>query len=220
MSSRDWVVEQLRKDKHVVAPVGANGLIVSRPRRPDAVAYCCERSMIKIVTTEVVSQALHELPHTRMIVAFRNGQQIHTDTYEFASACGVAIGTLGNLNGALRTCDDIGTYQDREEAYVRRRMTSSRAVTHVLRKGHSAWVLERPGRLRSLTILTSDAYEVTDLEFTNALNQYPTLDPDAFIATSPIVQGFSDRVSATARDVGIKLLTMNDFVRTLRAPWT
>ncbi|UJW32707.1 hypothetical protein L3Q67_02635 [Saccharothrix sp. AJ9571] len=219
MNSRDWVVQQLREDEHVVVPIGDNGLAVSRPGRPDAVAYCCERSTIKIVTTAVVARALIDLPQTQMVLVFLS-QQIHTDTYEFAGDHGLAIGTLGNLHGALHSCDNIGTYQDREEAYVRRRMASLRAVTRVRRKGHSAWVLERPGKLRSITIVTSDAYEVTDLEFTNALNQYSTLAPDAFVATSPIVRGFSDRVSATARDAGIKLLTMNDFVRTLREPWT
>lgn len=220
MNSRDWIVEQLRKDKRVVTPIGINGLSVSRPGRPDAVAYCCERSTITIVTNDTVRRALHELSQTRMIVIFPSSQEIHPDTYEFVRDRRLAIGTLGGLNGALYECNDIGTYQHGEEKYVRNRLNNSRSVTRVLRKGHRAWVLERSGGLRSLTIITNEEYEVTDFDFIDTLNQYPHLDPDAVVATSPNLQGFSDRVSETARDAGITLVSMNNFVRMLHLPWT
>jgi hypothetical protein len=155
-----------------------------------------------------------------MIIVFLSSQEIHPDTYEFVREHRLAIGTLGDLHGALHACNDIGTYQHGEEKYVRSRMGNSPSVTRVLRKGHSAWMLERSGGLRSLTIITNDSYEVTDLEFTNALNQYPTLDLDAVVATSPNLRGFSNRVSETARDAGVKLLAINNFVRMLHQPWT
>lgn len=224
MSSRDWVVQQIRKDprrrvdKRVVAAVGDNGLIVTCPGRPDAVAYCCERSTVTVVTTDVIAGALHELPQTQMIIIFPSSQNIHPETYEFVRERRLSIGSLAGLNSALHQCHDIGTYLEREEKYVRDRIARSPAITRVLRKGPSLWVLERSRRLRSLTIATSDAYEVTDHAFTDAVNQHTTLD--AYVATSPNVQGFSNRVAETARDTGIKLLTMNDFVRTLSQPWT
>ena len=224
MNSRDWVVQQIRTDpqrsidKRVVAPIGDNGLVVTRPGRPDAVAYCCERSTIEVITTAVVVRALHELPQTQMIIIFPSSQDIHAGTYEFVRERRLAIGSLNDLNSALHECNDIGTYEEREAKYVRNRITRPPAVTRVLRKGHNLWVLKRSGGLRSLTIVTSEAYEVTDHAFTNAVIQHPALD--AYIATSPNVQGFSNRVSASARDTGVKLLTMNEFVRTLRQPWT
>ncbi|KFU75414.1 hypothetical protein SAMN04489729_6992 [Amycolatopsis lurida] len=220
MNSRDWVVQKLRDDKRVVTPVSDHGLVVTRPGRPNAVAYCCDRSTIRDIDANVVFRVLHELPQTQMIITFLSSQLSYPDAYDLTSKRGIYIGTFGDLNGALHDRDDIGTYQHREEKYLRTRMSTSRAVTRVLRKGHRAWLLQRLGRLRPLTIITSDEYEVTDRDFTTALDQHPTLAPDAFIATSPNAQGFSDRVSATARDAGIKLLTMNDFVRTLREPWT
>ncbi|WP_216215715.1 hypothetical protein [Amycolatopsis aidingensis] len=220
MTVRDWVISEFRKDGRVIEPVGEHGVVASRTGRPDAVAYCCETTTITTVTAQVVSQALYEVPDTKMIIVFLSRQLVDPDAYDHARERGVCLDTFGGFITAVDDYDDISRYRHREEKYLRRRLAATRAVTTVLRKGHRAWRLERVDGLRPLTIITDDKYETTDHEVTTALNRYPKLTPDAFVNTNPSTRGFSGRVVATTRNAGIRLLTLPDFLDAIRHPWT
>jgi hypothetical protein len=229
MTARDWVIAQLQKDSDFIwdrgnirriEPVGDHGLIVTRAGRPAAVAFCCEPSSTPTVTASVVAQALNDLRGARMVVVFLSRQLVDPEAYDLARQRGITIETFGGLTSAIMDWDDIAEYQHREEEYLRRRLTRASGVTSVIRKGHRAWLLERPTGLRPLTIITNDVYEVTDLGFTAAINQYPRLNPDAFVATNPSTSGFGGRVTESAQRAGIALLTLNGFLGTIRQPWT
>lgn len=217
MTVRDWVINEFRNDGRVIEPIGDHGVVVPRAGQSDAVAYCCEYST---VTASVVAQALWELPESQMVMVFLTRQLVDPDAYDLARERGVCLDTFGGFTTAVEDLDDISRYQHREERYLRRRMASTRAITAVIRQGHRAWLLERAHGLRPLTIITDDHYELTDLEFTRAMDQYPKIAPDAFVATNPSTGGFGDRVAASARNAGIELHTLASFLDAVRQPWT
>jgi hypothetical protein len=215
------MIRELRKDGLTVAPVSDHGVVVTRPGRPDAVAYCCEFTTTATVTAQTVADALHELPDAKMIIVFPSRQLVDPEAYDLARECGVCLDTFGGFSTAINDYDDIACYQHREEKYLRGScFTRTRGVASVLRKGHRAWLLERTNGLRPLTVVTNDQYEITAHQLVAELEQYPELAPDAFVGTNPSTSGFSSRVIETTQDAGIRLFTMKEFLRTLREPWT
>lgn len=218
MIIRDWVVVQLRKDARVVEAVGAHGVKVLRPGRPDAVGYCVEPDSVNPFTADALQDAVNELPDVGMVIVTR--RLVDPDVYERARELKICVDTFGGFTSALDDLDDISEYVHREEVYIRRRLLATRAVTSVIRRGHRAWELQRISGLRPLTIVTNDRYELTDYEFTTVLNQYPKLDLDAFAITNPSARGFGDRAVASARQAGVALCLLDEFIAEIRKPWT
>jgi hypothetical protein len=110
--------------------------------------------------------------------------------YDRARELDVCVDTFGGFDRAIGEFDDISKYVHPEEIYIRKRMAATRVVTSVTRRGHRAWELTCINKLRPLTIVTHDRYELTDDGFTEILNLYPKLDLDALVITNPSAQGF------------------------------
>jgi hypothetical protein len=211
-------MRQLRNDCEVAEAIGEHGVKVLRPGRPDAVAYCVEPDSVNPFTADALRDAIDELPQAGMVIVTRRSTD--PDVYDRAGELGVCVDTFGGFSRALLEFDDISQYFHPEEAYIRRRMLVTKAVTSVTRRGHRAWQLDRINGLRTLTIVTHDRYELTDDGFIEILNQYPKLDLDALVITNPSAEGFGDRVVKSAQQAGVPLYTLNDFVYEIRMPWT
>lgn len=218
MSIRDWVVVQLRKGGREVGVVGEHGVRVVRPNRPDAVAFCVEPDSMSPFTIDALQNAVDELPQAGMVIVTR--RIVDPEVYDRARDLKVCVDTFGGFDRALGEFDDISQYVHPEETYLRKRMTATRAVTLVTRRGHRAWELERSNRLRQLMIVTHDRYELTDDGFIEIFNQYPMLNLDALVITNPAARGFGARVVRSAQRAGIPLYTLNDFIDEIRKPWT
>jgi hypothetical protein len=218
MSIRAWVIGQLHKRSRVVEAVGEHGVKVVRLGRPDAVAYCVEPDSVNPFTVDALDDAVKELPQTGMVIVTRRG--VDPEVYDRARKLEVCVDTFGGFDRAIGEFDDISKYVHSEEIYIRKRMAATRVVTSVTRRGHRAWELTRINKLRPLTIVTHDRYELTDDGFTEILNLYPKLDLDALVITNPSAQGFGDRVAKSARHAGVPLYTLNDFIDEIRMPWS
>jgi hypothetical protein len=217
MSIRDWVVAQLRKDAWSVEAVSVHGVAVQRQVRPPAVAFCLEPDPVNPVSTSTLDAAVSELPQAGMIIVTRRivAPDVHTRARELR----VCVDTFGGFTRALRQFDDISEYVHPEEAYLRRRVAATRAVTSMSRRGHRAWELERVDGLRRLTIVTHEPYELTDDQFSEILSQYPSLTLDALVITNPAAQGFGSRVAKSAQNARVPLFTLDDFISDIRKPW-
>jgi len=224
MTIQNWVIGQLVKSVRfngwpgiTVEPIGEHGVKALRPGRPDAVGYCVEPDNVNQFTVRVLEEAVSELPQTGMIIVTR--RVVDPEVYQRAPELGVCVDTFGGFTRAVGTFDDVSRYLHTEETYFRKRMSFTRVVTSVIRRGHRAWELKRANRLRSLTVVTHERYELTDDEFAMLLNQYPMLPLDALVITNSAAQGFGDRVVKSSQQVGVPLFTLDDFVSQIRAPW-
>ncbi|SES43476.1 hypothetical protein [Lentzea albida] len=218
MSIRDWMIGKLREDSKQVEPLGDHGLLVRRPARPDAVAYCVEPDSQTPFTAAALRAAIGEQPGTRMVIVTR--RLVDPDVYEEARRLDVAVETFGGFRRAVDDCDDISRYTHRDEDYLHRRLYATRAVKELRRCGHRAWQIIRHDPLAPLTIVIHDRYELTDDDFGRVLADYPKLDLDAFVITNPSAQGFGTRVVNSARRAGVPICTLEDFLHKIREPWT
>lgn len=225
MTIRDWIVKQLREQDDFggrskiksVEALGAHGLKVERAGLANAFAFCVEQGAGTSFSVEELDDALRELPAAQMVVVTRRG--VAPGVYARAAELGVCVDTFGGFGRALQDFDDISKYIHPEEKYIRRRLAATRVVTSVDRIGHRAWQLTRNGDLRPLSIVTIDKYELTDEEFGAVIDQYPDLTPDALVVTNPSAQGFGERVVKSAKQTGIPLFKIDDFVSNIREPW-
>lgn len=169
MTIRSWILEQLQKDvdfdrrRITVEPVGEHGVRAVRPGRRDAVGYCVEPDRVNPFTVHALKGAVSELPATGMVVVTR--RVVDPEVYQCAPDLGVCVDTFGGFTRAIHGFDDISEYVHPEESYFRRRMSFTRAVTSVIRRGHRAWELRRVNGLRPLTVVSHERYELTDDEF-------------------------------------------------------
>jgi hypothetical protein len=145
---------------------------------------------------------------------------IDPEVYDRALELGVCADTFGGFSRAAKDLDHVEDYVHREQTYIEKRLTATRAVTSMARRGHRAWVVYRISELRPLTIATHEPYELTDDQLTEILNQYPKLSLDALVITNPAAQGFGARVARSAQHAGVPLFTLNDFIADIRKPWT
>jgi hypothetical protein len=225
MTIRKWVLNQLNENIRGlyrrgvrVEAVGEHGVKVLRQGRPDAVGYCVEPDSVDPFTVQALEDAMNELPQTGMVIVTR--RIVDPDVYQRAPVLGVCVDTFGGFIRAMDDFDDISEYVHPEESYFRRRLSFTRAVTSLTRRGHRAWELQRINQLRPLTVVTHDRYELTDDGFAEILNQYPKLDLDALVITNSAAQGFGDRVVQSSQRAGVPLYTLNEFIAKIRDPWT
>lgn len=226
MSIQTWIIEKLkedntsahsRKSRTTVQAMGKHGVRVIRPGQQDAVGYCVDPDPNPF-TVEMLEEAIEELPGARMVIVTR--RVVDPDVYSRSSELGACVDTFGGFSRAITSLDDISDYVHPEETYFRKRMQSTRAVISVNRQGYRAWELRRINRLRSLTVVTHDRYELTDASFAEVLDQYPKLDIDALVVTNPSARGFGARVVTSSRNAGVPLYKLDDFISKVRDPWT
>ncbi|WP_416873610.1 hypothetical protein [Kitasatospora sp. SC0581] len=221
MSIRSWVIKQLQKEFHSshssIQSIGENGVRVTRLGRPDATGYCVEPDGSPF-TAPMLDEAIAELPEVGMVIVTR--RVVDADVYSRALELGVCVETFGGFSRAVTFLDDISSYMHPEEEYFRRRISRTRIVSSVSRRGHRAWELQRINGLRPLTVVTHDRYELTDEGFAGVLDQYPGIDIDALVITNPSAQGFGKRVVTSAREANIPLYKLDDFIGKIRERWT
>ncbi|MFG1606050.1 hypothetical protein [Actinoplanes sp. NPDC049265] len=198
--------------------IGSQGVLVRRPGKSDAVGYCAEPSARNDFDIEELESAVKNIPRLGMIIITRRA--VAPDVYDRASELGVCVDTFGGFVRAIASFDDVSQYVHPDESYVRKRLLSTRIVSRLNRRGHRAWEIERQKGLRSLTIVTHERYELTDDDFTTLLNQHLKIDIDALVITNTNARGFGERVTRNARQVGIPIFTLDQFIGEIRAPWT
>lgn len=217
MSVRSWIIKQLAESGETVRTVGDCGLVVTRVGRSEATGYVVEPDRLPF-TVSMLELAIEDLPEVGMVIVTR--RPVEPDVHSRALELGVCVDTFGGFNRAITFLDDISDYVHPEEVYFRKRMSYTRVVSSVTRRGHRAWELSRTNGLRALTVVTHDRYELTDEGFSGILDEYPNVDIDALVITNPSAQGFGKRVVTSARAVNVPLCTLGDFASKIRDRWT
>jgi hypothetical protein len=197
--------------------LGAHGLRVARRTRPDALIYCAGLRQHETFGLEDLDRALGELCGVQFVVVVPT--RIAHAVYPRADELRLCVDGFGELAAALRDDDDVSLHRRREHAYVMRRLGARKMVRSVRRRGLSAYEIER-SNLPSLTIVTSEEYELTADGVYSLLESYAGLDVAAVAITNPNVRGLStDALRAGARS-GVRVLLFGDLLDALGERWT
>lgn len=218
MSIRDWVrakiLEELAFD---VDPDGRHGLTVRRGALPTARVYCPEPSENDLFTPDDLEAARQEIPQVQFVVLVR--RRAAGDIYITADEVGIGIGGLSRLRNALARHEHIGIYQTAEERFVKNRLDLNRHVNSFRRRGATVYEIMRARNLSTVTIATSQRYELTADETYELLAQNRSVHLDALVTTNPNAVGFSIPTLDASRHAGIRLLTFSEFLNSLGEPW-
>jgi hypothetical protein len=224
-NSRAWVIRKLREESardggsSDPSPnvVGAHGLRVVRNARPDALVYCAGLRQDETFGLEDLDRALSELRGVQFVVVVPT--RIAHAVYVRAEELGLCVDGFAELAAALRDDDDVSRHRRREQAYVMRRLGARKVVRSVSRRGLSAYEIER-SNLPSLTIVTSDDYELTADSVYSLLETYSSLDVDAVAITNPNVRGLSSDSLRAGERAGVRVLLFGDLLDALGERWT
>jgi len=142
------------------------------------------------------------------------------DVYPDAYERHIAVGRFGELRSALEEARDISQFVGRERSYVQKRLDTNRSVRTWHRVGENAyWITRTAVTPTGLTIATFDKYEATADQIHSLLEQYSDLDLDALVATNPSTSGFAAPAVQAARDAGVELMTVRQFMTALARSW-
>jgi hypothetical protein len=215
---RDWVVQKVREDTpHSVEVEGDRGLVVKRTGMPTARVYCPETSDTLPFTDDDLRRAIEEMPDVQFVVAIR--RRIANDTYAPADQEGVALGNLGALKAALRDFPDVSRHKWPEQEFVQKRLSRNKHVLGWRRRGANTYEVTRKAGNRTITIVTIDHYELTADAVYELLEAHDGFDIDAIVTTNRHCRGFSPSTLTAVSAAGTQILTMDDFVLSLDAPW-
>lgn len=216
MSIQTWCIQKLNHDRPATASaIGDHGILVRRPRFDDVVAYCPDSGRLPFTVSDL-DQALKEVPETHAFVVV--SRPVGVGVFELAASERLLVASFGHFQRAL-DIRDVSSFMHPEEEYLRGRLTRRPSVTRVTRVGMRAWTIERNGGRRPLTIVTHDRYEFTDDEMWQLVENHPGLEVDAFVVTNPSSGGFGSRVSTNARNLGITICNLDEFLGQLENPW-
>lgn len=224
MSLQEWAAKVLvkgegfQKGAESASLVGAHGIRVTREGRPDALVYCPDPEPAPPFGRVEFDNALSELPDLQFVVVVR--RKVDPALYAYADNLGIPIGSIADVRSALFSIEDISRYVAREHSYIRSRFGANRHVMSYHRLGRTTFKIERTGRLRSLNVAMVDDYEVTAEQVYSVINDHPEIGLDAVVTTNPSCRGISKPASDAARAAGVELLTLADFLISLREPWT
>ncbi|MEU0213231.1 hypothetical protein [Streptomyces canus] len=214
---RGWIEKKLAENRFSATRLPKHQLQIARDHFPDARVLCVGLDQGEVFGIESLDSALVDVPGTSFVVVVPAA--ISHGVYERAEELGVCVTGFGELISALRYDEDVARHVDRQGQYERRRLTRNRAVKSVKRKGYRAYEIQRE-KLRPLTIVTTDDYEITADRMYSLLEDYEEINPNLIVVTNPNCRGFSTESLQTAARSGIPLVLFNDFLDDLGSKWT
>lgn len=217
MTIRDWVVEKVEEAGYAVELIGDNGFVVVRGNRPEAHVYCPDASDTEPFAPHHLDEAMEEMMELQFIAAVK--RRVANETYTLADDERVAIGGLNALKSALVECFNVGDYGSKEQRLVQGRLEGSAQVSAWRRVGESAYEISRKGGLRHLKVVTIQPYELTSDEVYELLSQHDDLTVDAIVTTNPNCRGFAPSTLDAVGNAGTAIMTLRDFLGSLREPW-
>ncbi len=225
-SPRRWVIEKLHEkfilfgkpeNAFAIEHVGTHGIGVQHQDEAPSLIYCAGVDSGKIFDLEALQRARTELPEVQFIVVVPT--RIAHEVYAHAPVLNVCVDGFGELVSALLHDQDISCHQDREQAYVIRRLRATKVVTSVRRRGYRAYEVERRPPLRPITIATIDHYELTSDDVYTSIEEYGHLGIDVITITNPSTQGISADALTAGRLADVKVLLFRDFLNALPSSW-
>lgn len=212
-----WVGRRLAEQGYSSTVVTPPVLDVLRDGRPPARVYCAGLNDEQEFGRRDVESVMGESPSAQFIVVVPT--RIADSAYVAAEELGVCCAGFGELLAALDEDDDVATHVDSQEQYERRRFSRHPAIVSIERCGRHAYRIGRAS-LPPLTIVTTDQYEFTVDEFYGLLESHDELDIDLIVVTNPNCRGLSTESRAAARNTGVNVVIMNDFLAELDGRWT
>jgi hypothetical protein len=214
---RGWIEEKLRENGYTSTRLPSFQLEIERASRPGARVLCIGLEEGEAFDAQDVDVAIEEVAGTGFVVVVPT--RITHAAYERAEDLGICVTGFGELVDALEHDENIAQHIDSQEKYERRRLIRNKAVKSLKRKGRHAYEILR-GKLRSLTIITTNDYEFTTDRMYILLESYEGIDPDLIVVTNPNCSGFSTDSWRAAEQAGIPLVLFDDFLDGLGTKWT
>ncbi len=204
---RGWIEKKLQEQGYSSMRLPSFQLEIERAPRPDARVLCIGLKDGETFDAENVDASIETASGTGSFVVVPT--RITHAAYERAEERGICVAGFGELLDALKHDENIAQHIDSQEQYERRRLTHSKAVKSLKRKGHHAYEIRRD-KLRPLTIITTNNYEFTADQLYTLLESYQRIEPDLIVVTNPNCRGFSTDSQRAATQAGIPLVHFDD----------
>lgn len=214
MTIRGWVQNRFIEEGLNSTPIGSDALAVSSDARQDAATVVIPEPGSNIFGVPQLKSILREHGNVDSVLLIR--RPADEAVFTVASDLGIQIDTLGNVVRALHEYGKLSHFQHPTEVYLRSRIGRLPGVLDMHRIGLSAWGIERSEGAPLLKFITHNRYEFPASELRKVLDEHPTIQPDAVVITNPNSSGFSNPVMEIARQLGVRLLVLRDFIDCIR----
>ncbi|MDF3341683.1 hypothetical protein P3H80_29975 [Mycolicibacterium septicum] len=208
-SSAEWISAQLDECDFVRSvEVDGNRLSIVRDSHPPAAIGVL--SVHDVTTTDVLSLVEGDQRVDFVLNVPKTGRFLG-DAIELLGQHNVGWGGLGDAIRALRDCDVLGDYQERELKFVLRGLRQHGRVTALaLLDDHRIRVVR--GGLSALVIFVGSMYQPTASSVREAIDRYGEFD--LFAATNPNSDPTAEALQVAA-GAGIRMLKWRETLAAL-----
>ncbi|MGV0811179.1 hypothetical protein ABQF34_04410 [Mycolicibacterium boenickei] len=206
-----WAADRLNECTFVTSvEVDGNRLSIVREEHPAASVGVLS---LNDVTADDVLSLVEGVQRVDFVLNVPRTGRFMGDAIEQLALRNVGWGRLGDAIRALRDCDVLGDYEERELAYVMRGLRQHRQVTELaLLDDHRIAVVRRG--LPELVVFVGSMYQPTADSVRGAIDRYGEFD--IFAATNPNSDPTAEAIQV-AVDAGIRMLKWRETLAALYA---
>lgn len=211
MNKADWVADKLRGISYVSSAetLDANTLVVKRAMKEPLTVAC---ATTEPVDSGEIRRIQDKTADVDFVVVIPSNVAIAASAWLKCAETGLMLGRFPDLSDGLEELQPNNRLMKRDYQFICRRIESVRTVQAITRVSETALRLSCKNS-RTFIVDFTNPYEMTEYEVLNLISRQP--DMEFLVVTNPYARGLSPQPVAAAKDAGVKLLLLSDFITDL-----
>lgn len=211
MTKANWIADKLRGIPYVSSAetLDANTLVVKRAMKEPLTVACAASEP---VDAEEIKRIQGRTADTDFVVVIPSNVGIASSAWLHCADSGLMLGRFPDLSDGLEKLQPNNRLMNRDYQFICRRIESVRTVQAITRVSETALRLSCKSGRTFIADFTHP-YEMTEDEVLNIISRQP--DMEFLVVTNPYARGLSPHSASAAKDAGVKLLLLSDFVTDL-----
>lgn len=211
MTKADWVADKLRGIPYVSSAetLDANTLVVKRAMKKPLTVACAASEP---VDSEEIRRIQGQTADADFVVVIPSNVAIAASAWLHCAEAGLMLGRFPDLSDGLEELQPNNRLMKRDYQFICRRIESKRTVQAIIRVSETALRLLCKSGKTFIADFTHP-YEMTEDEVLNIISHQP--DMEFLVVSNPYARGLSPQSVSAAKDAGVKLLLLSDFVADL-----
>ncbi len=211
MTKSGWVAEKLKQQVGIAeVSVQTETRINAKYNHNSLVIACASGDP---VTGDEIDDILSDAPCAQFIVVIPKTVRIDPSAWLRCSVLNVGLGGIVDLSDGISSGDAPRSFRNKNMRFIISRFESVRTATAITRIGHNT--LQFFINSRSFVATFVEDYEMTEEETVAVLAASPA--SDFLIVTNPYAKGMSQDSVQAAKDSGVRMFLLQEFVSNMKS---
>jgi len=211
MTKASWIADNVRDIPYVSSaePIDSHTLLVARAMKQPLKVACTEGGL---VDSAEIKRLLGGYADIDFVAVIPSDVKIEPSAWLYCEDAGVMLGRFPDLRQGLEGLQTNSRLMNKDYQYICSRIEGTRVVQTLTRISETAFRVTCTNA-KSFVADFTYPYEITEDEVLNIVSRQP--DMEFLVVTNPYARGLSPDSVRVAKDAGVKLVLLSDFVTSL-----